>query len=60
MKVNIKLNSIREMSLAGYWTREDLDNLGGSSRDFVVSGGGGGGHKYYLELKAHINENLKS
>lgn len=43
MKVNIKLNSIREMSLAGYWTREDLDNLGGSSRDFVVSGGGGGG-----------------
>ena len=39
MKVNIKLRPIREMNMAGYWTQEDPDNLGGSSRDFAMSRG---------------------
>lgn len=57
LNVNIKLSSIKEMNLAGYLTRKDLNNLRGSSRDFVLFRGA---DKYYLESKAHINENLKS
>ena len=56
MKVNIELSSRREMNLAVYLTGEDLENLGGPTRDFVVFRGA---DKCYLESKAILIKILK-